>query len=126
MAFNSAALCRSPQLSSAARNQPALAFGSRGEGVGILQLVLNDMGYALRRSICSPGGADGIFGSETRAAVCEFQGNHQLDTDGVAGAMTLQRLDQVVSSGWFATQLSHAAELSGAIQYFNTEVARFV
>lgn len=52
----------------------------RGNEVGVLQLNL-------------PGvAADGIFGDATHAAVCEWQEEHGLDTDGIAGPATQQSL----------------------------------
>jgi peptidoglycan hydrolase-like protein with peptidoglycan-binding domain len=37
--------------------------------------------------------ADGIFGDQTEAAVIKFQSEHNLDADGIVGAMTWAALE---------------------------------
>ncbi len=85
------------QLKSAATNSPALKKGSKGQGVHVLQFALLDLGYKLPKST---GGAnfspDGDFGSETEAAVQDFQRKNQLKDDGVVGANTMAKFDAVV------------------------------
>jgi putative chitinase len=59
----------------------ALRAGDHGADVRHLQEQLYDLGYDLR--------VDGDFGPSTRRAVMDFQRNHDLAVDGVAGARTL-------------------------------------
>lgn len=58
-----------------------LRTGERGADVRHLQEQLADLGYDLR--------VDGDFGPSTRRAVTDFQRNHDLAVDGVAGPRTL-------------------------------------
>jgi peptidoglycan hydrolase-like protein with peptidoglycan-binding domain len=83
----------------ASMNAPPMRQGSRGEGVKVLQLALIDLGTPMPRS--TGGGAslpDGIFGSETHAAVVAFQRINGLVADGIAGAMTVARLDMTLAT----------------------------
>ena len=57
------------QLQAAAGNAPALWPGTRGSGVHLIQFALLDLGFELPRSTGKAMSPDGIFGSETRAAV---------------------------------------------------------
>ena len=66
------------------RSSPLVRMGSKGSTVRELQLQLNGLGYDVD--------VDGSFGSGTRRAVREFQGDHGLTVDGVAGAATLREL----------------------------------
>lgn len=50
-----------------------------------VQRTLNDYGYGLA--------VDGIFGSKSKAAVMDFQGNHGLKADGVVGKNTCEALN---------------------------------
>ena len=88
-------LGKEPQLQKAAQNAPALAQGARGNGVAAMQDGLADLGYDLRTSTTSTG-FDGVFGQETGRAVRRFQSENALASDGVAGRMTLHRLDAVL------------------------------
>jgi len=58
-----------------------LKVGSRGEEVRLIQ-------EALRRQHLDPGPADGIFGSQTQAAVVAFQRQRRLNADGIVGRFT--------------------------------------
>lgn len=58
-----------------------LSWGSQGAEVVTLQKALNSQGYWC-------GEADGIFGSQTYAAVIKFQKTKGLDTDGIVGPNT--------------------------------------
>lgn len=58
-----------------------LRRGSKGADVTKLQTALNALGYAC-------GAADGIFGAKTEAAVRNFQRDHSLTVDGIAGKAT--------------------------------------
>ena len=65
--------------------EPPLSSGSRGEKVEELQKRLQALGYY-------DGEIDGQFGPGTKGAVVDFQKNNGLDTDGLAGAETLNLL----------------------------------
>ena len=58
-----------------------LYTGDRGDAVLRLQQRLKDLGY-LRGSV------DGIYGKQTRQAVEDFQQEHNLQVDGIAGPAT--------------------------------------
>ena len=68
-----------------------LKIGSEGQAVKELQTKLNKLGAKLA--------VDGDFGVNTRAAVVAFQKKYELDTDGIAGPLTLAKLDEVLTSG---------------------------
>ncbi len=65
----------------------ALSVGMVGEDVRAMQQALLSQGYKLPR-----WGADGEYGSETKAAVASFQKAAGLPVTGQAGAVTLQRI----------------------------------
>ena len=60
---------------------PTLRMGSRGASVVELQNLLLAHGF-------SPGPIDGIFGSQTQAAVMNFQRSRNLAIDGIVGVQT--------------------------------------
>lgn len=60
-------------------------LGNTGAGVASLQARLLSLGYDCRR-------LDGVFDVNTRSAVIVFQQKNGLYADGIAGALTLQRL----------------------------------
>ncbi|HZK00903.1 MAG TPA: LysM peptidoglycan-binding domain-containing protein [Tissierellaceae bacterium] len=60
---------------------PTLRLGSRGASVTELQRRLLSFGF-------NPGPIDGIFGSQTQAAVISFQRSRNLVADGVVGVQT--------------------------------------
>ena len=62
-----------------------LKNGSKGDSVRALQVLLNAYGY-------SCGLADGVFGSNTLAAVKKFQQKNGLAVDGAVGAKTWKAL----------------------------------
>ena len=62
-----------------------LMLGMTGEDVAVLQSTLEAMGYYV-------GGADGYFGMVTQNAVCQYQSDHNLYVDGVAGRITYNSL----------------------------------
>lgn len=67
-------------------NKKQLSFGSSGEDVKNLQLRLNEIGnYNLQ--------TDGIYGSNTQAAVKDYQQKNGLATDGIVGTQTWSSLD---------------------------------
>ena len=90
-------LGKEPQLQKASENAPPLAQGSSGKGVAAMQEALADLGYEFKISE-KPTGFDGIFGSETGRAVRRFQGDNALAADGIAGRMTLGKLDGLMIS----------------------------
>lgn len=65
--------------------RPTLRHGSRGAAVVELQRRLAALGF-------SPGAADGIFGSRTKAAVMEFQRSRRIAVDGIVGQQTWGQL----------------------------------
>ena len=65
--------------------EPVLRTGSRGEEVTSLQSRLKNLGYY-------DGEIDGQFGAGTRDAVSAFQRQNGLDTDGIVGAETREKL----------------------------------
>jgi peptidoglycan hydrolase-like protein with peptidoglycan-binding domain len=62
-----------------------LKVGSKGPAVEEVQRLLKAKGY-------DPGPVDSEFGPRTRAAVMEFQGDRDLEVDGVVGPLTLAAL----------------------------------
>lgn len=70
-----------------------LSMGDRGIAVKDLQEKLIKLGYS-----CGSYGADGDFGSDTYHAVREFQGDHGLGVDGIAGSQTLLAIDNALKS----------------------------
>ncbi len=62
-----------------------LSSGASGEEVRRLQTRLKDLGFYT-------GDIDGAFGKGTKSAVMVFQKQHDLEADGIAGAMTLAKL----------------------------------
>lgn len=104
-----------PELSAASENQPPLKRGADGEGVAILQQALLDLGFAMPISTRARGGLpDGIYGAETEAAVIAFQRRNQLPADGVAGRMTMQRLEASIHVLSEAQQLRFLTEFMAA------------
>ena len=67
-------------------------YGSRGEEVRTIQTKLKRWGYY-------KGSVDGIYGSQTLAAVKKFQQKNGLTVDGIAGTKTLQAMGIYNSSG---------------------------
>lgn len=77
------------------RNNELLAlskYGSRGEEVKTIQTKLKRWGYY-------NGNVDGIYGSQTLAAVKLFQKKNGLTVDGIAGKNTLETMGIFNSSG---------------------------
>ncbi|MDQ0232560.1 L,D-transpeptidase family protein [Metabacillus malikii] len=64
-----------------------LKIGSQGVAVRELQQQLTNNGY-------STGGIDGIFGTQTKQAVIQFQRNNGLTADGIVGPMTNKALNK--------------------------------
>lgn len=66
---------------------PELSAGSKGDTVKALQILLEGNDCS-----CGEYGADGDFGSATRAAVVVYQIENGLDGDGIVGPKTWARL----------------------------------
>lgn len=64
--------------------------GNKGDRVKLLQQALISLGYL-------KGGADGVFGKKTFAAVVSFQTVWKLSSDGVAGKKTLTAIESALS-----------------------------
>lgn len=70
-----------------------LKNGCEGEDVKELQTALIDLGYS-----CGDWGVDGDFGDDTEMAVKNFQRDHGLVVDGVAGATTMKAIKNAIGS----------------------------
>jgi g-D-glutamyl-meso-diaminopimelate peptidase len=66
---------------------PIYRLGSSGTEVMKIQAVLRKIGY-------NPGAIDGVFGSQTEAAVRNFQRNNGLTPDGIIGPSTYRILER--------------------------------
>lgn len=60
-------------------------YGSKGDEVVKIQTKLKELGYYA-------GEIDGVFGSNTRSAIIDYQKSNGLSADGVAGVKTLSAL----------------------------------
>ena len=84
--YSSSAKYASSPVATADPNQMrSLSVGMTGNDVYALQERLIELRYL-------GGVADGVFGTETEAALIAFQKNNNLTADGVAGATTLRKL----------------------------------
>lgn len=111
MALTSRRFSRDERLHAAANNNPALAIGSKGTAVEILQRALIDLDFAMPSSARNDSAnPDGIYGSETARVVTKFQVQHGLMRDGVAGRQTIGRLDAIFASREAADQVKMAIE----------------
>lgn len=72
-----------PAAGDSAANHDSVRRGSSGADVTTLQTYLLALGYH-----CGHGGADGVFGVDTRAAVRAFQKDYHLKVDGICGPKT--------------------------------------
>ena len=69
-----------------------LRNGCEGEDVKQLQANLIRLGYDLGK-----WGADGDFGDATEMAVIRFQKDNKLESDGIAGPLTMEALDRAIA-----------------------------
>jgi len=83
-------------LVAAAKGRPSLRRGSHGPAVALLQGALLDLGYPLPKSTRKTGGPDGLFGFETEKALADFQSEHGLKADRVAGPQTIVVFDSLM------------------------------
>jgi peptidoglycan hydrolase-like protein with peptidoglycan-binding domain len=88
-------LGRFPTLQAAATNNPPLMEGQTNDGIGAVQDLLRDLGYVFAVSF-KEHKPDGIFGTETKANVEAFQRKSGLKPDGIAGRLTLEKLDELI------------------------------
>lgn len=70
---------------------------------GQIQHLLTYLGY-------SPGGCDGVYGDNTKAAIKAFQRQEGLTEDGIAGTATQARLKEAVFQGKFANNIPASGE----------------
>lgn len=77
-------------------------YGSRGEEVKQIQTKLKRWGYY-------SGSVDGIYGSQTLAAVKLFQKKNKLTVDGIAGTKTLQAMGIFTSSNSSSSSSSNVS-----------------
>lgn len=111
-------LSSSPRLQKAVNNAPAIHVGESNEGVAAMQKGLIELGYPMPKSTGGGGmPPDGIYGSETGTALKKFQRDQSLLADGIAGNMTLSRMDALlVSQGSYnaaAENTAIAAAMAG-------------
>ncbi len=85
-------------------------YGSRGEEVRTIQTKLKRWGYY-------NGAIDGIYGSQTLAAVKWFQSKNGLVVDGIAGPKTLAAMGIMTSSGSSTTTSSSDLNLLARLVY---------
>lgn len=79
-------------IASASVTQAAtLKVGSTGSEISLLQSELQSLNYDV-------GQVDGIYGSKTKAAVQDFQRDHNLAADGIVGPQTQAALDKANTS----------------------------
>ncbi len=67
--------------------EPTLQSGSTGGAVRELQIALQQTGN-------DPGPIDGVFGSQTEAAVKAFQAERGITVDGIVGPITWRNIDE--------------------------------
>lgn len=79
-------------------------YGSRGEEVKTIQTKLKRWGYY-------NGNIDGIYGSQTLAAVKWFQSKNGLQVDGIAGTKTLETMG-IFNSSNSSNTTSNSSDLN--------------
>jgi len=67
-------------------------MGDKSPGVADLQRYLVQVGFGI--------GVDGVFGSNTRAAVISFQRQRRIAVDGVAGPGTMIEMAKAIGERW--------------------------
>lgn len=66
-------------------------LGSKGDGVGEIQLALKLAGYGVTM--------DGYYGPKTRDAVIDFQRSRGIGADGIVGPKTMELMKEVLALG---------------------------
>ena len=80
-------------------------YGSRGSEVRTIQEKLKRWGYY-------NGNVDGIYGSQTTAAVKSFQRKNGLTVDGIAGTRTLNAMGIYTSSNTSSSSSSYSSDIN--------------
>lgn len=80
-------------------------YGSRGSEVRTIQEKLKRWGYY-------NGNIDGIYGSQTTAAVKSFQRKNGLTVDGIAGTRTLNAMGIYTSSNTSSSSSSYSSDIN--------------
>lgn len=73
-----------PYVARSIENYPLIKYGNRGNFVTLLQFLLTGYGYGID--------VDGIFGTQTRDVVIDFQRANGIKTDGIVGEETWRYL----------------------------------
>ncbi len=98
MTLTSVRFAGNARLQSAAQNAPPLKKNELDrQAVGLMQQALADLGFRMPITMLK-GSPDGIYGDETVKTVIQFQADHGLQRDGVAGHDTLHELDRLMTS----------------------------
>lgn len=95
-----------PRLQAAANSAPPMRLMEQGEPVQALQRALADLGYSLPHSFAR-GTADGVCGHETIRAIKEFQLRESLLVDGIAGTLTMHKLDHYLCFDYYHQSSMH-------------------
>ncbi|MCL5782286.1 MAG: peptidoglycan-binding protein, partial [Patescibacteria group bacterium] len=93
--------------------QTNLTVGSTGADVVQLQTVLMSMGYDIP-AISSGAAAKGYFGSQTTAAVKQYQAAHGIPNTGFVGPMTREALNSGATTGTTGTTGGSSVSACGA------------
>ena len=94
-----------------------LKLGSQGADVQNLQMELYAASYYHSRPDFNPGAQDGVFGTNTLAAIRNFQAAVGLPADGIAGSDTISALNAVNASqpGSIGFYTSGATAVGGGV-----------
>ena len=80
---------------------------------GNKSLAVGKMQMQLRRLDIYAGSIDAVFGINTETAVRRFQSDYGLQVDGIAGPVTLSRLEEATKNAWLVLFLHTAATPEG-------------
>lgn len=95
-----------------------IKLGSHGTEVMKIQAVLKKIGY-------NPGAIDGVFGSQTEAAVKSFQRNNGLTPDGIIGSATYRLLERYIL-GYDTYTIRPGDTLYNIARKYYTQVDRII